>query len=232
MHAAIAPGVRRFAGNVWPRTTLRHASSGELWRTALPLIALGSVAFLLWRLRRQRTSTSSAAKVGATSTVSAPLPLRAANTELRRLGRPARASGEAPPRPANVEPSYVNQAALAVHLGMPAELRRIASEMQRAGRDSEAGLLCNYAVLLERSKLSNNRIMAEVTRMLQAGAVACRGSRPAPATTSLREPSAPPDSRVERELDDSRITLIPMLAVGSTWQHLAASPRRRRASSS
>jgi hypothetical protein len=114
---------------------------------------------------------------------------------------------------------------------MPAELRRIASEMQRAGRDSEAGLLCNYAVLLERSKLSNNRIMAEVTRMLQAGAVACRGSRPAPAP--LGSPSAPhPDSRAERQLDGPLITPIPMLVVGSTWQHLAASPRRRRAASS
>jgi hypothetical protein len=240
MHATVAPVARRFARNVLPRTTLRSASSDKVWRTAVPLVALGAVAFLLWRLRCQRTSTPlPAKKVGATtSSVAAalpPLPLQAANTELRRLGRSERASAASLPRPASVERSYVTQAALAIHLGMPAELRRIASEMQRAGRDSEAGLLCNYALLLERSKLSNNRIMAEVTRMLQAGAAACRGSRPQAAPpTSVASPRGGPqlDSRVQPQLDGSLITPIPMLAVGSTLQKLAGAPRRRRASGS
>jgi hypothetical protein len=80
---------------------------------------------------------------------------------------------------------------LAVHRGQSGELRRIAVEMDRAGLDTEAGLLNNYALLLERSHASRPRVLTEVTRMLQAAAAHRRttpgtrldGPRDAPAAT-------------------------------------------------
>jgi hypothetical protein len=167
------------------------------WRAALPVIAVGSVAFLLWRVRRS-TALSGAPLV---ATVRAEPATRAQNTPwagfqgasaaciaesspereppeaaARNLARP-RAVAVLPTLPPfsksfAVASPWVNQAALAIHLGRPGELRRLAGEMERAGQDVEAGLLRNYAVLLERSTMSRKLVLAEVTRMLEAAAAA------------------------------------------------------------
>jgi hypothetical protein len=75
---------------------------------------------------------------------------------------------------------WVHRAALAVQRGRADELRCIAREMEGAGLDVEAGLLNNYALLLERSRASRPRVLTEVTRMLQA-ATAHRRSTPSAA---------------------------------------------------
>jgi hypothetical protein len=71
----------------------------------------------------------------------------------------------------------VHRAALAITLGKPAALRRLARDLERIGQDVEAGLLDNYAVLLERSNPDRNRLLAEVTRMLRAAAAERRSAR-------------------------------------------------------
>jgi hypothetical protein len=71
----------------------------------------------------------------------------------------------------------VHRAALAITLGKPAALRRLARDLERIGQDVEAGLLDNYAVLLERSNPDRNRLLAEVTRMLRAAAAGRRSAR-------------------------------------------------------
>jgi hypothetical protein len=69
----------------------------------------------------------------------------------------------------------MHRAALAITLGQPAALRRLALDLEQAGQEAEAGLLGNYALLLERSNASRERVMTEVARMLRA-AVADRRS--------------------------------------------------------
>jgi hypothetical protein len=71
----------------------------------------------------------------------------------------------------------VHRAALAIRLGKPAALRRLARDLQRIGQDIEAGLLENYALLLERSNPDRDRLLAEVTRMLRAAAAERRSAR-------------------------------------------------------
>jgi hypothetical protein len=71
----------------------------------------------------------------------------------------------------------VQRAALAITLGKPSDLRRLARDLQRAGQDIEAGLLENYALLLERTNVSRDRLLAEVTRMLRAAVAERRSSR-------------------------------------------------------
>jgi hypothetical protein len=72
------------------------------------------------------------------------------------------------PAYSGIELTWAHRAAMAVELGHPSELRRIAQQMALAGSESEAGLLNNYALLLERSRSSQARVLAEVTRMLQS----------------------------------------------------------------
>jgi hypothetical protein len=137
--------------------------------------------------------------------------------------------------------SWVQRAALAVHLGQPAALRRIAEEMEWVGREIEAGLLKNYALLLERSKVSRGRVLTEVTRMLQAatghrrsaltaaggrsttGAAAAEPDRrmpdrpaPAPAAPAHAQPAAwqPTAARVP-DLSTRRIVPMPVLPIGA-----------------
>lgn len=98
----------------------------------------------------------------------------------------------------------VHRAALAISLGQPAELRRLALDLEQAGREAEAGLLGNYALLLERSNVSRERVMAEVARMLRAAVAERRstqrtrrsasvalppGAAPSVATPSVATPS-------------------------------------------
>jgi hypothetical protein len=64
----------------------------------------------------------------------------------------------------------VYRAEQALERSGPAGLRRVAAEMSRAGLEVEAGLLDNYALLLERSSASHARVQHEVKRMLQAAA--------------------------------------------------------------
>jgi hypothetical protein len=117
---------------------------------------------------------------------------------------------------ANVGLPWVQQAALAVHRGRADELRRIAVEMDRAGLDAEAGLLNNYALLLERSRASRPRVLTEVTRMLQA-ATAHRRTIPAAAldepigAPTMAATPAPPPATINRASQDaSTRPLIPM----------------------
>lgn len=83
-----------------------------------------------------------------------------------RLARPERAAAFLPERS-----PWVYRARQALRLGGPAELRRLAREMARAGWEAEAGLLDNYSLLLERSNTSRRRVLAEVARMLEAASV-------------------------------------------------------------
>jgi hypothetical protein len=116
----------------------------------------------------------------------------------------------------NVGWPWVQRATLAIQQGRADELRRIALEMDRAGLDAEAGLLNNYALLLERSRASRRRVLTEVTRMLQA-ATAHRRTTP---VAAFEEPShvaavattpAPPPATIHRASKDaSTRPLIPM----------------------
>jgi hypothetical protein len=171
-------------------------------------IAAGCLAFAWARARRRRSS----ADVEPEPMPQAP-PLR---TEPilppRPFTRPDAATGA--PKPASppiartvtmpawaslaastdVAAHWLERADQAAHMGRPWALRRIAAEMERAGRDVEAGLLNNYALLLEHSKGSRARVRAEVTRMLQA-AMGQRRSVPLPrrtATLPLNDASARP----------------------------------------
>jgi hypothetical protein len=127
----------------------------------------------------------------------------------------------APPFGAGASP-WVNQAALAIHLGRPGELRRLAGEMERVGQDVEAGLLCNYALLLERSQVSRKLILAEVTRMLEAAALArapVSPSRAQDASQGVAPPGgsgAPSAEEVNPAPESSRpLSPIPILSVGN-----------------
>jgi hypothetical protein len=126
----------------------------------------------------------------------------------------------------------MHRAALAITLGKPAELRRLAHDLQRAGQDTEAGLLGNYALLLERSSVSRERILAEVTRMLRAAAAERRSARrdspaiPWPPTapwhdsvSAAREgpavDDAAPAPRHVAGAQASSVVPLPMLALGA-----------------
>jgi hypothetical protein len=122
----------------------------------------------------------------------------------------------------------VHRAALAINLGKPAALRRLARDLQRIGQDIEAGLLENYAVLLERSNPDRRRLLAEVTRMLRAAAAERRSARrtspaipwpptlgstapePAPLTRTTAPPSA---ADTERTQESKAIVPLPLVTV-------------------
>ena len=74
---------------------------------------------------------------------------------------------QAPHSSASSEPrtEAAPRAVLPVRLG---RLRELARELAQCGREAEAGLLDNYALLLERPSVNRTRVLAEVTRMLQA----------------------------------------------------------------
>jgi hypothetical protein len=100
---------------------------------------------------------------------------------------------------------WAQRATLAIRLGRPAELRRIAEDMDRAGLDIEAGLLTNYALLLETSRASRPRVLAEVTRLLQAAAghrrnavsprTSAAGARPESRRPRIPMPTLPAERR-------------------------------------
>jgi hypothetical protein len=108
------------------------------------------------------------------------------------------------------------QAARAIALGKTSELRQIADEMARDGWDSEAGLLRNYALLLERSTASRERVLAEVSRMLEAAgrlrARAAPREKAAAADAIGAEPA--PTSEPEASGVDAPIQPLPTLSIG------------------
>jgi hypothetical protein len=88
--------------------------------------------------------------------------------------------------------------------------------MDRAGLDVEAGLLNNYALLLERSRTSRPRVLAEVTRMLQA-ATAHRRTAPVAAlegpigAAAVAATPTPPPATIHRARKNAPTRpLIPM----------------------
>jgi hypothetical protein len=102
----------------------------------------------------------------------------AADSEAPALRSPAvRFVSRASPCSIELPLPAVQRAALAITLGKPNDLRRLARDLQRAGQDIEAGLLENYALLLERTHADRERLLAEVTRMLRAAAAERRSAR-------------------------------------------------------
>jgi hypothetical protein len=189
---------------IWAPSHPGRASptSRQLWLA----VAVGSVALLLLAARHRRRSGAAGPRPtrvpmprGPDGPGAKPLPAHAPDDEARPASvEPHRSSlanaagdatREAPAAPADrfvcrIAPysielplPAVHRAALAISLGKPAALRRLARDLQRIGQDIEAGLLENYAVLLERSNPDRNRLLAEVTRMLRAAAAERRSAR-------------------------------------------------------
>ncbi len=173
---------------------------------ALLAMAAGSVALWLLRSRHLRASAFALPPPG---TVFRPVVLTADADDEGSTGPGARGALEshdgrgepilahtvwAVPRYSTALPlPWVHRAEVAIRLGRADELRGVAAEMLRAGQDIEAGLLDNYALLLERSRSSRERVLAEVTRLLRAATVHRRGAPPEP----RRAPSSPPVSVLE-----------------------------------
>jgi hypothetical protein len=189
------------------RRSAGHRSSFRLQRGfrvapghALLVIAAGSVALWLLRSRQRRAASSALPPPG---TVFRPVIQADADDEdsIFRAARRAPERREAPAEPIVATtvwaiPAYstalplpwIHRAEIAVRLGRADELRGIALEMQRAGQDIEAGLLENYALLLERSRSSRERILAEVTRMLRAATTHRQSAAPERAAVSHSAP--------------------------------------------
>jgi hypothetical protein len=218
------------------------------WVGALSVGALASVAFVLWRVRQDRTSASSTApaapgtaELGVNPEVASAQP-RSRDLPQRGLPQPelpqpelqaepgARhdvpSQGGTPyPRPrasstpseaASSEPWNV-RVAQAITLGSTGELRCIADEMARDGWDSEAGLLRNYALLMERSSASRERVLAEVGRMLEAaGRLRARPAPPKnkPGMTGAASADPAPPSAQAESCVDAPIQPLPMLSIG------------------
>jgi hypothetical protein len=256
--AAAAPSMNVSNGyaRIARRSTARFLSKRGFWVSTLSLGALASVAFLLWRVRHERTSASAAVPAAAgTGQLEAnigrvtpelrfsepqrpepqrPEPQRPElqpreGPELQaervaphaRTERTAAATADASSTPwvassSSSEPWDV-RAARAVTLGRSEELVRIAGEMDRDGWDSEAGLLRNYALLLERSSASRERVLAEVSRMLEAaGRLRARATPPKNAgrtgVTSAEE--VPANEAGAESHVDAPIQPLPMLSIG------------------
>lgn len=199
---------RRWAG---PRLSLRRRrGSGIAPRHVLLSVAAGSVALWLLRSRHPRAAASALPPPG---TVFRPFISEAEVDDEDALDRPIRGQHQAharrePPILASqvwAVPRYsttlplpwVHRAEVAIRLGRAGDLRAIAAEMQRAGQDIEAGLLDNYALLLDRSRSSRERVLAEVTRMLRAATDHRRSATTAPASRRSA-PSDPLGAREER----------------------------------
>jgi hypothetical protein len=137
-----------------PPPSRRGSGSGAraIWLT----VALGAVAFLVWRMQRRSGSSD---------------PRRPASPA---LGLP-----------------WVERASVAIHLRQSGELRRIARELDALDYPAAGALLDNYALLLERSHVSRNRVLAEVTRVLATGLTA-RTPGVFRRTASAGTPSPPP----------------------------------------
>jgi len=61
---------------------------------------------------------------------------------------------------------WLHRASVAIHLGQPSELARIARELDAGSYPAAAGVLANYVLLLRRPHASRSRILVEVTRLL------------------------------------------------------------------
>lgn len=164
------------------------------------LAAAGSVAFLLWQIQR-RTGPASGAAPAPAAERSAPeqqrdaaLPVRTGATREARRAPSGGGLAAASERP-ELAASWVHRARLALRRGGADGLRRLGADMAHAGLEVEAGLLGNYALLLERSSSSRPRVLAEVARMLEAASVH-RGAAPAAARKPLVPmPVVPVDGR-------------------------------------
>jgi hypothetical protein len=224
------------------KSGVRRASRFEAGPVLLVAV-LGSVAFLLWQAqRRQRRAALAPGSLirpppAAGGSMLEPLaPLKSAPAP--ELGSSMFRETGADPDDVELAdvwdiPSYggvtltrAHRAAMAVHHGRPSELRRIALEMHSEGQDSEAGLLNNYALLLERSSHSRARVLAEVTRMLheasaerRTSASQLRGaqrSREAPSASEMR-PGAPAfevEASGVPATDEVALVPMPVLAIG------------------
>jgi hypothetical protein len=197
------------------------------------MAVLGSVAFLLWQAQRRHRRPAGA--LGAKAAPQSPGPdslIRPppnAGDMFRETGADrddlALAEAWSVPSYPGVTLTGAYRAAMAVHLGRPSELRRIAIEMRSEGKDSEAGLLNNYALLLERSSSSRARVVGEVMRMLQA-ASAERNSAAAESLVAQRarparggsetQPGGPPvaPAREGDASDDVPLVPMPVLPIG------------------
>jgi hypothetical protein len=186
------------------RPPLRAASRPLLW-----LAAAGSVAFWVWQMQRR----SRQPQLENGTRAATPASERGAHVQQPPPGGPPEPlpSGAAPRQKTNLAvvaplwrlPAYlpdparpwVYRAQQALHLGGPAELRRLAAEMRRAELDSESGLLDNYALLLERSSASRARVVAEVVRMLEAAADHRDAGPHTPQRPHVPMPAVPVESR-------------------------------------
>jgi hypothetical protein len=106
------------------------------------------------------------------------------------------------------------QAARAITWGRTSELRQIADEMARDGWDSEAGLLRNYALLLERSTASRERVLAEVSRMLEAAGRLRARAAPREKAAATDVVSADPTIEQDASGADAPIQPLPTLSIG------------------
>jgi hypothetical protein len=211
-------------------------------RHLLLVLSAGSVALWWFWARRPRSSPAPAfdlrspmtpSRLDRRSTLDRPTDRAPPSAQPRKPsissppldGGGSSSAWSVPARSTEMAAPWVQRAALAIHLVRPAALRRIAEEMERADLAIEAGLLKNYALLLERSSSSRDRVLAEVTRMLQAatahrrilphassrrGAASVhepppsRAVSPQAAVPVLPSWAAPPPRSTESMPDDSR----------------------------
>lgn len=185
------------------RSTRTPRAPGPLWLA----VAAGSVALLLIAAHRRRRPESAP---GARAPRPGPAERRRAPAlDFDRHRAPMRLPSPRPPsltaaperwevprysfdapRPGPVEPPPgARRSALAIGLGQPEELRRLALEFEQTNQEAEAGLLRNYALLLERTGANPQRVMTEVTRMLRAAATARKNTRQAPLTAPTNPPA-------------------------------------------
>lgn len=160
------------------RPAIARAAARRRARRSLLLVATaGSVAFWLWQRQRQRRPSS----------IPSGAVLREPERELARCRAAARAA--VPAGAPSAAAPWPRRVTSAVHEARAAELRRVAAKLLAADRELEAGLLSNYALLLERSPASHARVVTEAERMLRAAA-AFRGEPEAPALRVAPEPPA------------------------------------------
>lgn len=140
-----------------PTMTVRRGWA-QLWWAG----AVCGVAFAMWHRRRHRRALHP----------SLPRPLASSRppaSPARPAWLPPASVEDDPPwaLPSHGAPRapWLRRASVAIHLGQASELARIARELDAAGYPAAAGVLDNYALLLERST-AKSRILVEVTRLL------------------------------------------------------------------
>jgi hypothetical protein len=139
----------------------------------LLVCAVCGVAFALWQQRRRHRALQPRLPVlPARPLASAAAQPVVADPGAARPAWPPPASADAEtwalPPPSPLHATWLRRAGVAVHLGQQSELASIGGELEVAGYPAAAGVLGNYALLLERSSASRSRILVEVTRLLSA----------------------------------------------------------------